>query len=955
MKSWVVLALSLCAAPTLHAQIAPGDRWLTISTPNFRVHFTAPLEPVARRAAGEAERAWTRLAAELATPRGPIDLVVADTRDLSNGQANYFPTNRIVIWARPPIDDAALRFSDDWVQQVVTHELAHVFHLDRARGLWRLGQAIFGRHPALFPNGRSPRWLSEGIAIAYESRASGGGRLNGSELPVAMRAWNSEHGAPQPGRLSIASPYWPAGNLAYFGGAQLVAEAERRGGAGSMRKFIDRVAIFPLPYLWDVQARHAFGSSFGAMAAAVVDTSAQAPRPPVQVVAGPYWELRSPRWSGDSLLFTASGPRDLTGLYRARGGDVSRVARRNNADAFGIAGTHFVHAELEFTDPYTIHSSVHVDGTRIARAGRISAPDVRADGMIVGVETERGAARLVLLDSAGRRIRELAAEDPDAQWSAPRWSRAGDAIAAVLWRRGGDSEIVLLSEQGALLARYGHARAVQGSPSWEADDAALYFVSDRAGRGAVYRVAIAGRDSGVVRRVVHADDALVEIDVSPDGTQLAAVRVTPDGYDLVVLPTRIDTTAAGVARASVFAPGLADEIVTAGGAVRRYSPFRSLYPRYWVPTGGTSNRDEYTAGFYTSGTDVIGRHSFVAEGLWDVKTREFYGSGAWSYRGLGVPVLNAAVAQGWTVFPLADTAGNRLGEVTRRNRVAALTATWTRPRIRQSLAAALGAEYEWRHFETRPSALIEQLDPPPPGLLRYPTVLAAATWSGLRRASLALGPEDGVTLSVAARRRWRTDDPEGTTAHSVLGRARAYVSMPLPGHARHVLALYGAAGWAEPMISSVFSVGGVSGTTLELLPGYHIGDAQRAFPVRGFRPGALEGIRAWGASAEYRAPLARVGRGPWPLPFYFQRTSLAVFGDAASAWCPSLADATPACPLGRTASTTLASAGVEIQADLTVEYDTPNRLRLGVATPVAGRDAVAAPRSRFYFSLGFPF
>ena len=52
---------------------------------------------------------------------------------------------------------------------VMTHELTHIFHLDRSRGIWALGQRIFGRAPYFFLNGYAPAWLTEGLAVYYES------------------------------------------------------------------------------------------------------------------------------------------------------------------------------------------------------------------------------------------------------------------------------------------------------------------------------------------------------------------------------------------------------------------------------------------------------------------------------------------------------------------------------------------------------------------------------------------------------------------------------------------------------------------------------------------------------------------------------------------------------------------------------------------------------------------
>ena len=170
-------AVACCAVRAASAQLPPNDDWHTLQTKHFRVHFTPPLEQEARRAAVNAERAYAALATELVPPRGTIDLVVSDNVDYVNGYATPFPSNRIVVFTHPPSNASGLRSYDDWNSLIITHELAHIFHLDRARGIWRVGQAIFGRNPLLFPNAYEPSWVVEGLAVYFESRLTGYGRL----------------------------------------------------------------------------------------------------------------------------------------------------------------------------------------------------------------------------------------------------------------------------------------------------------------------------------------------------------------------------------------------------------------------------------------------------------------------------------------------------------------------------------------------------------------------------------------------------------------------------------------------------------------------------------------------------------------------------------------------------------------------------------------------------------
>jgi hypothetical protein len=303
---------------------------------------------------------------------------------------------------------------------------------------------------------------------------------------------------------------------------------------------------------------------------------------------------------------------------------------------------------------------------------------------------------------------------------------------------------------------------------------------------------------------------------------------------------------------------------------------------------------------------------------------------------------------------IADSARTVVGDVARRSRTGSLTLTWLRQRVRNAFAITAGGEYERRDFRANPDSLAPRIEPPLPTTpFHYPSLLVSAAWSNARRSALAIGPEDGLSLTATARRRWRTDNPDATLAHSVITTARAYKSLPFPGHARHAIGVRATGGWAEPTTGSPFVLGGVSGTTLELVPGYTIGDAQRTFFVRGFSPGVQQGIRAWAGTAEYRAPLDAIGRGLWPLPFFFQRTALAVFADAGSAWCPVLDAPSAVCPAEPRPRKTLMSVGAELLLDATLDYDSPKRFRLGVATPIRGRGD--AKDATVYFSLGLPF
>src|SRR6266498_791503 len=153
------ILLLLLLVGRAEAQIDPSGSWRTLHTPHFRIHFRPGYRDVAFLEAREAERAYGLLASELQPPRQTVDLTLVDDFDAANGAATVFPSDRIYVLLPPPATEPGLQHYDSWLRLVTTHELTHVFHLDRVRGFWGGLQAVFGRVPGLFPNEYQPSWV----------------------------------------------------------------------------------------------------------------------------------------------------------------------------------------------------------------------------------------------------------------------------------------------------------------------------------------------------------------------------------------------------------------------------------------------------------------------------------------------------------------------------------------------------------------------------------------------------------------------------------------------------------------------------------------------------------------------------------------------------------------------------------------------------------------------------
>ncbi|HEV8410383.1 MAG TPA: hypothetical protein VGQ30_07735, partial [Gemmatimonadaceae bacterium] len=942
---------------------------------HFRINFAPGLERVARRAGGSAERAYGRLARELHEPRGPIELTVADNLDVSNGYTTVFPTNRIVIYARPTVDATSLSFLDDWIDLVVTHELTHTFHLDRTAGWWRVGQYIFGRNPFLFPNLYTPSWLDEGIAVYYESRLTGSGRIAGTDHAMIVRAEALDSLTPSLNALSSSTLHYPLGQIPYAYGSLLMDFMARTQGPAKMREFVDATAGHTIPFMLNASAKRAFGISFENAWRTWTDSirrnafSLASRNTPVRDLTSRGWSVERIRWLDPAHIGYANDDGRSLPAFRevsTSGGPPELLAVRKTLDVTSVLPNGArIFSQADYVDPYTLRDDLYLEdhGTtrRLTHGARLMQPDARLEsgngpGLdIVVAQVTPGADRLVRVRVNGDviGIAPLTGASPDTVWSEPRWSHDGARIATTRWTHGGESEIAILNADGAFIKSVGRTHAVNNAPSWSADDRFVYFTSDRTGRSALYRATVS---DGSLVRIAESATGLFESEPSVDGSQLATLHYKGDGFHVALVPATGSFPAAD--STSVLAPSRRDTSVITTEPARTYSPLKSLLPSYWLPAIEQSDDRRPMFGFLTSGADAIGRHSYDLQVTYEPRHQEPNWNFSYQYAGFGNPVLGVATQEEWDngVVTGKDSLGNKFnaGTLARRRRFVDLALTESRPRVTSNSYISVGVETEWDDYRTEPRSLIAHVDSGFSKTYAHPALFMNAGWSNARQPDLAISPEDGVQLSASAKQRWLADDPSGTRSTSVIGIASAFKSVDLHAFAHHVLAFRAAAGWEDDKASDELSAGGISGSTLSIAPGVTLGDPHRTFFVRGFPSGAQQGTHALGGNFELRAPITVPSAGLKMLPVFLQRVSAVVFADAATAWCPTGSSTSAVCPR-ITPQDWMASAGAELHFDTAIQYDVPYKFRFGIATPIAGRQYFGTGNISVYFALGLAF
>jgi hypothetical protein len=986
------IALALAAGRPAAAQVPPHDDWRTFHTEHFRITFSPGLEALARHAAERAEMAYERLAQELADPpRGTIDVLLTDGVDFANGFATPFPSNRITVYATPPLDDLALAYTRDWVELVIVHELVHIFHLDDTGILGSILRAVFGRVPfgwPYFPALGTPQWSIEGLATYFESRLTGAGRTYGSMHEMVLRTAVLEGRFESIDQASGPGPVWPGSLRAYVYGSLFLDHLAREHGPEVMRAIVGRTvrAVVPPTLAFDRVGRKATGESFthawrawhreleeryGRLAEAIRSsgiTQAESLTP------GGYLLLHPRAGPDGRVAFSAVDGRSAsaTRILDPATGEVRTLARRNGSGPSAwLPGGSLLVAQLEVEGRYRLFQDlyrVEEDGRehRLTRGARLAEPDVAPDGRrVVAVQRGGGRTRLVTYDLETGTLRPLAGGDAE-EWSLPRWAPDGTRIAAGRWRPGGEHDIVVLDTLGRVLQELTRDRAIDGAPAWSPDGRYVLFWSDRSGIPNLYAYDLAAQaaaeaeDTVRLRQVTNVLTGAFYPDVSPDGRWIYFSGYRADGFHIERIPFDPSTWRepaplapmhAAPAASAPLPPPSARDGRQQGGEARPYSPWATLLPRTWLPILIDEGEPGFFVGATTFGRDLVGRHAYSLEAAVSVDgpERRFTGAASYRWSGLGNPVLGIDASRRWDLAGYVVLPDTSLAEVHSREDVVALSATLVRPRWRTASSLTLGAEHVDERFILQDAPGVRLSDDRD----RLRGLFARAAFSNTRLYPFSISREDGITLSVGARRRWDAN-PSGNIDRSyseATAWAAGYKAIRVFGFANHVLALRASGVLRDGPGAPLVEVGGATGSTLSTGIG-SIGSAELFLPVRGFPEDVRAGTRAWSASAEYRLPIALIGRGARLLPLYLDRLSASLFADAGDAWCTAAEEASNRlCTAGADASTPLVGAGGELGLDLALFFGTPFRLRAGVGFPLNGpRDAPA-----YYLRVGHSF
>ena len=824
----------LLSAPAFAATYPPRLRWQTITTDHFHVHYHQGEEELARRAAGIAENAHARLTTLLGwTPADRTHLILADHVDLSNGSATPFPNNRTEIYVTAPGADPSspLGYYDDWLNLVITHEYAHILHLDQARGFSGVMRRIFGRNIFLgFPNEWSPLWLIEGLATLVESEETSAGRLKGTYLDMVLRTAAVENRFATEGQASGFSPYWPTGNARYYYGAKFLSWLVATRGMDKLTRFINEYSSNVIPFRINATAEDVYGTEMADLWAqwseeqqylykAERDRLAAEGLTDRRRLTTLGYETTNPILSPDGkrIAYAHRGPYERTTIRIrdvASGEDVA-THRANIASplSWSADGKSIAYSDLEFEGSFALLSDLYIwdiDGgtRRVTRGARLKDPAFTPDGKtLIAVENEAGRNRMVEVDVTSGAMRPLVTPTDLRQFAEPVVSHDGRRIAVAEWQDG-SVNIVLYNRSGERVANLtpSFTRSVNASPRFSPDDRTVWFSSDVTGVPNLYAVPASG---GEPRRLTNLYGGAF-YPTSHDGRTFFYSDYSSDGFDLATFEaTREYAVVPRVVPASRRPLG------EAGGELKQtaYSPWSSLRPRWWFPIiSSVTVNDEVEAvvGLVTSGGDVLGRHTYSAT-LTNRTNAILY-----SYDRF-YPTFNILAARYDETFvtDVTDTTDRLIAQV-----------------------AVPWRKFQWETVGSA-SLIRDHIDGDPVAGLFRGTLQGfrlGAYFNSAREYLFSVSPERGVTVSVDYER--LTGD---ASLQTVRGDVRGYLSIPLARAplGRHVLALRAAGGRnsGDFVFQRELEVGGEGLGELATLD-------LTDFPVRGYDSGTLRGSEA---------------------------------------------------------------------------------------------------------------
>lgn len=554
----VLLFLLAVAAGNVHAGFFYGKQnFYTIKTEHFYVHFQEGLGPIAEDMRAIVEEQYTNISTELEwKPKGRTHVVLSDKTDQANGLATVMPYNYILLYVTHPTADSTLDVYKDYLRLLFAHEFTHIVHIDMHYRWATPFRTVMGKVVA--PNGATPGWMREGMAVFEESKlADGFGRNNVAYTDMVLRTSILENKFPKIGQVNGSTPHFPSGLGPYLYGGKFMQWLAKKYGEDRIYKYQKLYASGLWAFSFNNKARRVFGKSFYKLWKEFETDLAQEYATVKQEVSArgltSFQDVVKNKNSQKSYTVSADG---RSNAYYDAGFDESpfiqiqspgkepvQIKRKLQGQmSFSSDGKFLAFSSLATVEPKGSHSEVYYydtekkslfrvyDRQNPKKSMRASDPDFSSvDGgqrWLVMVRKKLNTDQLYIYDILEKRGYFITNEPKYTQLANPRFSPDGKSI--VVSRKDavtGYRDILMYSSTGQKLAEITHDQANDNHPIFSRDGGSVYFDSYRTGIANIFKYNINQKTLAQVTNVV---DGVFQPMPAASGSELYVKRYTSD-------------------------------------------------------------------------------------------------------------------------------------------------------------------------------------------------------------------------------------------------------------------------------------------------------------------------------------------------------------------------------------------------------------------------------------------
>ncbi len=593
----------------------PHISWKDLESEHFIIHFPENREFFARRALSIAEEAHKALVPHLKwTPSTKTHLSVTDNLDVANGWARSVPQNEIRLYAYPPDISDELGFYDDWMRQLIYHEYTHILHTDTSYGLHPVLNAIFGKFAR--NNAGTPSWLTEGIAVYYESRLSNSGRLRNTQYRTMLMNAARKHSIPTLGEMSGGLRRWPGEAGHYLFGAFFIQYIAEHYGAESLTQWIHEYGDDWIPYAMNRAAIRIWGKTWDDLYSEWLDSIYSSElsisdETPHSSILKP-WRHQKPEIHDNQLTYVK-----MDGFHRSAlvEYDLNSAQEKVLADCSGNCFHHWNsdHSILYFTyslvhDGFQQFETIYALNTKTNKikhlniSGRIRTFNIEKDN-IYWVEQENESTKLYQSNLSNPSAPKLLYQSLPFEQIDNIAIKNGQIAASIFSPQSQQIDLYLFENQS--WRQLTNDKSSEITPFWM-HDGRLGYVSDHDGFLNLWAIQPDGSEpvqlttlvDGMLHPVESSNGDIFYTQYTADGTTIARIDHTDlKEISYQSLPSSLEVSYQDLKDVSI-------------SPLRSYRPWEWLWPHNWYPNYSWSETTKTAIGLSFNGSDLIDHHEY---------------------------------------------------------------------------------------------------------------------------------------------------------------------------------------------------------------------------------------------------------------------------------------------------------------------------------------------------------